>query len=131
MTGGVCDEIVVAVVGGVGRADVADVVREVGEGEAARDGGRETGSKENFSMRRAWQVPDGRAMDRLRRSSAANVGQASVGSLCWGRSVKRTEGGWACGAAMMAGQHAIGVGGSVRESESESERAYIYIYVCV
>lgn len=51
--------------------ECAEAVREAGEGEGAREGGSETGSKEKFSMRLAcirdfWSVDD-----RLRSSSSA------------------------------------------------------------
>jgi len=67
-------------------------------------------------MRRAWQLPVCRAVDRLCRSSAGSMGATSAGSMCWGRSVKRTEGGWACGTAMVV------VGQGARAGVVDTER---------
>lgn len=98
-----------------------------GEGDGARDGGSETGSKQKFSMRFAWQRDFWRVEDKLRSSSSAwglngpsrgalpmpvrseTCWTAAAGSISWLTSLKRTDWGGSCGAEAMVDD------GSVRE----------------
>lgn len=81
VSGGEC----MAEVGGDGRGpmearwpECADVVRVAGEGEGALEGGSETGSKEKFSIRLAWQRELWILFDRLRISFSASGSSCSV-----------------------------------------------------
>lgn len=89
--------------------ECAEAVREAGDGEGAREGGSETGSKEKFSIRFACIRDFWRVDDRLRRSSSAwglngpsgcalsvpvssaTSLTASSGSISWLTSLKRTD----------------------------------------
>jgi hypothetical protein len=98
------------------RREWPDCVREAGEGEAARDGGNETGSKEKFSSLRAWQRDFCRVEDKFRSSSSAcgergpslnafgspemleTLSTACAGSISSWTSLKRTD--WVVSAMM-------------------------------